>query len=279
MFSRYLAAPFAILALIFLYLTWEVDPSYSLYIIAPVIVTVLILVFAPQLDWWWYQRRPPQLPIPLQQMLDRFLPFFQHLSKEQKKRFIDRVALFNIGVEYMPQGMEEVPEDIKVMLAAQAVQLTFNQESMLLGRYERLVIYPHPFPTPQYQKHWHTSETFAEDAVFLFSIEQVAKGFLNQQAFFQIGTYEFAKAYLEQYPVDRALEVQAEDWNRLELIFGQNKDRITAWVGLPLETFDPTAVLISLFFSNPEAVRQHWPEKAELLEELFAPRAILTTTS
>ena len=179
----------------------------------------------------------------------------------------------------MPQNMEDIPEDIKVMLAAQAVQLTFNQEDMLLGRYERLVIYPHPFPTPQYQEHWHTSETYAEDGVFLFALEQVARGFVQQDKFFQIGTYEFAKAYLELYPTDRALEVSQEDWPKIEQIFGANPELITAWVGLPKEAFDPTAALISLYFSKPASVGQHWPEKAAILESMFAPQVIASVST
>ena len=56
MLSRYLIAPLIFVALIFLYLAWEDDSSWSYYLIPCILGAAVIYVFSPQIDWWWYHR-------------------------------------------------------------------------------------------------------------------------------------------------------------------------------------------------------------------------------
>ena len=94
MLTRILLIPFVVLAFVFLYLTLEVDENYAFYIIIPVIISAMIWVLSPQIDWWWYQRNPPQLDPAIVQLLERHNPYYQQLFFEDKKKFQLRVALF-----------------------------------------------------------------------------------------------------------------------------------------------------------------------------------------
>jgi len=98
-------------------------------------------------------------------------------------------------------AIHHIPEDVKGIVAANIVQLTFGQKDYLLNIFERIVIYPGTFPTIQYPKHFHASEIFAEDGVLLFAMDHLMPGTLHADQYFNIGLYEYAFVGLENLDV------------------------------------------------------------------------------
>ena len=133
----------------------------------------------PQIDWWWYERYPPDVDAPVKKMLDKMNPFYNRLNETEKKKFRNRLQLFVTATNFMPKGWEKIPEDAKYAIAANAIQLNFHKEEFLFPQYENIVVYPSPFPSPQYPEHFHPSEVFRKDGVMLFSAEQIIWGLLN----------------------------------------------------------------------------------------------------
>ena len=150
MFARLLLIPFGLGALMMLYLTWEVHEGYAPYIIPFVLVMAVIYVFAPQINWWWYNRNPPELDAPLRQLFLEKMPFYQALNQGEQERFRQRMALYIMGNEFMPQSMESVPEDIKGIIALNATRMTFGLPDILMEKFEKFIICPSWFPSPQY---------------------------------------------------------------------------------------------------------------------------------
>jgi Mlc titration factor MtfA (ptsG expression regulator) len=268
--SRLLALPFIIAALVFLYLSWEMDEGYSIYIIPCVLVLAVIYVLSPQLNWWWYKRRPPELEGPLRMLLNKQHPFYRQLPETERRRFRDRVALYMLAREFMPQAMKDVPEDIKGVVAINAVQLTFGHDDFLLEPFERIVIYPKPFPSPQFPEQFHASEIYEEDGVVLFSAEQLMQSFLHPQQFYNIGLHEFAKVYLHLHPDAGWPDLGEESWDKLEAVSGFSFDILSHWINLPGEAIPPQAVMISHFFVFPRRFRQILPEAYDRLVEILA---------
>ena len=118
MFSRLLLVPLVILTLAGLYLSWEISSDYSWTIIVGVVLIALVHVFSPQINWWWYTRYPKDLDGPIIQFLERFDLYYQQLAPMARIRFRQRMALFMMGNEYMPQGWESVPADVEAIIAA-----------------------------------------------------------------------------------------------------------------------------------------------------------------
>lgn len=166
--TRILAIPFVLLLALMFYLSLTVDERFSILIIFASVMLVILFVFSPQIDWWWYSRRPPELDASFRQLLRQRYPFYMGLSPEDKLKFRQRVALFRLAKDFMPQGMEEVPEDVQWFAALSGVHLTFGWEEYLLPQYEKIIVYPHPFPSPQYPDRFHASEVFPEDGVVIF---------------------------------------------------------------------------------------------------------------
>lgn len=261
MFSRLIAIPFILLTLFFLFLSWEVHRSYSIYVVPPVIIGALIFVLSPQINWWWYSRHPPDLKPVLRALLERAPGFYHSLSAEAKLKFRQRMSLFIMANEFMPQGMDAAPPDAEAVVAASAVTLTFGQEDFLFKKYERIVLYAHPFPTPQYPELFHSSEVYDEDGVLLFSMEHLFRGFLQPGQYFHIGLYEYAKVFMRTYPFARFPQVEEVHWPVLERISGFSRKAIEEWIGLP--DLNPLAVAAAHYFVFPEAFKAEWPEAFE----------------
>ncbi len=267
MFARWLAVPFALAAMLILYLALQGYYQYTSYLIVPLIFLAVIFVLAPQINWWWYKHHPPDLPHGLRALLEQAPGFYRRLNAEDKLRFRQRVALFTMSTDFMPQGMENVPDDVKTVVAASAVTLTFRKQEFLLPRYEHVVLYAHPFPSPQYPETFHTSEVYDEDGVLLFSIEHLMHGFMQPDLYFHSGLYEYAKVFMRVWPEECQLQVRGEHWPALERISGFSRERIEQWIGL--QDLSLTAVAVVCYFVAPERFKEELPELFKYFSKMF----------
>ncbi len=259
--------PFFICAAVFSYMTLEINNQYSWYIVPNVVMLAAIYMLSPQIDWWWYQRKPPKLPEGLVKMFLARFPFFKNLVPDDKTKFCHRVALYMEANEFMPKGMENVPPDVKAVVAASVVQLTFHQEDYLLNKFEHIIVYPHPFPSPQYPKQWHASEIFEEDGVIMFSAEQLMVGFAEPKKYFHIGLYEYAKVFMRCHPEVEMPKLPEDVWKRLETISRFSKDAVEKWVGL--NDLNVMAVAVVHWFVFNEKFKSAMPEVFNELEKIY----------
>lgn len=268
-FANFLAAPFVAGALFFLYLSWDVDPEWAPWIVPFVVMATLIYVFAPQINWWWYNRRPPVLPEGLRRMLEQFSPVYRRLDAAGKQRFRDRVALFMMGTDWTPMAWPEdtLPPDIQLALATQAVTLTFNRSQFLFDKFEKVIVYPYPFPSPEYD-FVHASELHEEDGCLLFSADQLMRSFLQPNALYNIGMHEYAKAFRLTYAHESFPGLPEETiWDDLKTISQMSREHIEAVVGVPVT--DPLPVAIHHYFLFPDPFRQTLPEVAKRFDLIF----------
>jgi hypothetical protein len=268
-FANYLAAPFAGGAILFLYLTWTQDLDYAPWIIPFVLMTALIYVLGPQINWWWYNRYPQDLSPGLTDLLERFCRFYQRLDATEKKRFRERVALFQAGTDWDPMGWPDdvLPPDVEVALAAQAVMLTFSRPKFLFEKFEKVVVYPKPFPTPEYP-FFHGSELFEPDGCLLFSAEQVMAGFLQVNIHYNVGLHEYAKAFILTYPNEPYPAALAPDvWEKLQQASGLSREQVESAIGIA--GVEPLPVAIHHYFVFPEPFRKIFPEQAAAFDQIF----------
>ncbi len=258
MFSKIVSFPFVAAALILLYLNWTNGGEYTYYLIPVVIVLAIIYALSPQIDWWWYERHPP---LPHKGIIDIFqkkFPAFQRLAPKEKTKFLNRVQLFIHAKEFMPKGWENVPEDIKAMIAASAVLITMNKEAFLPPDFDMYVVYPGAFPSPQHPRSFHASEIYEPDGVALFSGEHILKSFIEPQRYYNVGLHEFAKIYMHNHPEIDWESMPLPTWEQLEEVSGFPEKGIKDWMGI--EDVPQRAVSISHYFMFPERMKEVLPE-------------------
>lgn len=267
MLSKIIALPFIIGTGVAASLAIALDENYAYYIIPQVIFLVVIYLLSPQIDWWWYQKHPPTLEKNLQKMFEQYIPYYRGLSPERQLLFQNRVAMYIIANEFIPKGWETVPEDVKAFIAANAVQLNFGREDYRMPPFERIVVYPTPFPSPQFPEDFHASEVYEEDAVLLFSAEHIMAGTMRVSKSFNVGLYEFAKVLSLKYPDLDYPKVEDEVWTDLEKISGSSKSAVQNFIGLT--AIDVLAVCIVFFFNYSQRFAQLLPEIFDQLSEVL----------
>ncbi len=269
MLSKRLYLPFFVLLAIALYLTLVVSSSYSWYIIPPILAMAAIFFIQPELDWWWYQKHIPPMNPQLEKIIDQTIPFYHALSATNKKRFQNRVELYVIANAFIAKGVKEdsePPSEIQYFLATNVVQLTFGQADYRLPKFERLVIYPARFPSPQYPEHIHTSEMYEEDGVLIFALDPFMRGVMQAKEY-NIGFHEYAQAYIASYPDKDYAKEEEISWEGLTAISTMKSEAIKKHIGLP--DIDIRAVVIHHFFYFPEKMKALKPALYERHSKIF----------
>jgi Mlc titration factor MtfA (ptsG expression regulator) len=272
-----LAAPCVVLTAIFIALGYiKNDGSWAVWAAPPFIILAALYVMSPQVNWWWYKRNPPQLDSSLQRLFEDYFAYYQKLSPDLKERFRERVVLYMIANEFIrpvrPDDPDvatlrkQVPPNLKAAVAAHAVQVTFGKDDFTTGKFENIILYPHPFPTPQFQT-IHTSEIFEEDGVLLFSADQLMAGFQNPKGFFSIGLYEMARVFKLLNPKMSYPNLDFSIWSAFEHISGMTKPFIESIIGLP--NADLFGVAVHHFFTQPQRFQVELPDLYQMLSNIF----------
>ncbi len=270
MFANLIAAPFVFGAILMLYLAWEVDEKYAPWIIPFVLIAAVVYIFAPQINWWRYRRRPPVLEPALTALLEKFHPFYQRLDEAGRKKFRDRVTLYRMAADWMPMGWpdETLPSDVQLALSAQAVTVGFNQTKFWFPKFEKIIVYPYPFPSPEYP-FAHASELYEADGCLLFSAEQVMMGFTEPGKLYNVGLHEYARAFQLTFPEKPYPVFEGEAvWAKLETVAGGlTRNLIEASVGLA--GVDALPVAVHHYFIYPQRFREVFPKEAEVFNDIF----------
>ncbi|MGD1889764.1 MAG: zinc-dependent peptidase [Cyclobacteriaceae bacterium] len=74
-------------------------------------------------------------------ILARYFPYYQQLPMSQKKIFMKRVMHFIQQKQFIPRGFKPVTLEMKAMISASAVQLTFGLPEVSLSHFRRILIY------------------------------------------------------------------------------------------------------------------------------------------
>lgn len=267
MFARLLAIPLLLTVAILALLTWKVDFSFSGYIIIPVLLGAALFVFSPQINWWWYVKHPPDLTPGLRTMIERAPGLYQRLNAADQLKFRQRVSLFMMAQQFLPQGVEKVSPDVEAAVAASAVTLTMGKKEFLFPKYENVVLYQHPFPSPQYPEHFHVSEVYDEDGVLLFSIQHLMLGMLQPIQYLHIGLYEYAKVFMRSYPFARYPQIEEAHWPMLERISGFSRPAVEEYLNVPDISLPALATVY--YFTVPDAFSSEWPEVFEQFRTVY----------
>ena len=158
----------------------------------------------------------------------------------------------------MVKEKEKMPEDMKLLIAINAISLTLKKDEYFFDRYDYYIVYHHPFPTPG-KNALHSVETNHEDGVLLFNIDLLFKNMVMGTSVFNIGTYAFTEAYINNYPMSALAQMDEPSLNAVDQFKDIDLEQIQIHIGY--KELLAKAVLVSLFFSYPQEVEKYYPEQ------------------
>ena len=270
-FAHYLSVPFIIGALSFLYYAWEHEGAGGVWMTPFLVVVALIWVFTPQINWWWYSKRPLKLEPGVVAAVERYVPFYQKLNAAGKQRFCHRLALTRMSTNFSTKGMPEgdLPPDIQAAISVQSVIVTWNKTDFIFNKLENVVVSPGPFLTPEHP-YYHNAETFEPESCFLFSAKAVLDAFIRPTQMFNVVLHEYVKAGLVKYgSLDMVLDENI--WTSFEKISGWSRQAIESSIGLA--GIDALPVAICHYYLFEEKFRKEMPELAKTLDSYLEQAA------
>lgn len=267
--SRIALVFFVVICFVFIYLTWEVDEKYALYIIPGVVGIVVTYILSPQIDWWFYNRNTPDLSEQFKKILVSKSPIYENLTVDLKTLYRKRIYLFMMGNDFTGMaGFEEnIPEDIKFCLSTHATLFTLNSDTFLFPNFEKIIIYQQRFPSPQYPTQFHSSELFEEDGCLLFDATIILKSTIEPYNYFNPVLYEYYKVFKKSNKFNLYPSVNEDDMKLGEQISGFTEEHIDQIVGLP--NLDNEAILATYYFVFPERFRSIHPLLFKEFNTLF----------
>ncbi len=244
--------------------------NVSIGIAVCVVAMATTFVMAPQIDWWWYKKHPRDLDPTLINLFQSQLPFYQRLTEAQKLRFRQRVDWYLMAIEFIDPSQNEersVPDDQKHWLSAFRTMTTWGKPDDIADtKFEKIVPYINPFPSPNYPRIFHSSEYFEEDGVLLFALAPMMHAVMQPTQCFNPVLYEYCSVFQLHYGSGN-LELTASHWLDLEQISRFSQEQILKTVGLP--EVNIRSVAMSFYILFPESFRRVLPKEFEIIKALL----------
>jgi len=242
--------------------------DYVHWILLMVFLMIALYVMKAQIDYWWHKKYPLPIEPEIKKWLIHNFPFYNSLDGELKQKFEDRLGLYIEARLFTSLGSKErqVPEDLKAMIAAHAVRVTLNYEDFLIGDFDRIMMYKHPFPTPKHQ-YLHIVETEVEDGVIIFTLDYLLNGVLEPDRYYNIAYHAFAEAFSKQNPTIDFSFLEEVTKEHMQLISGFAVEDLLTTLGY--KSLDPVPVIITYYFTFRERFEETLPHIVNKLDDIF----------
>ena len=267
--SKVVALPIVGILVALLVTTFDQQSPYSVYIFIPVFLLVALFIFHGPLDHWWLERHPIPLDHKIREWLIHYSTYYRELNANDKVQFENRLGLYVEGREFKSVGsheLKEVPYDVKHILASQAVMLTMNRSDYLLGDYDRVYLYKHPFPTPL-RPTLHTVEVNHEDGLILLSTQEALPGIAFCKEHYNIALHAYAEAFIYQYShLDFPTIAVDTPQTSLEEVLGIEIEKVFHTVGYKCELLP---IHVVAYFQDKTAYKAHFPQEYSAFQQIF----------
>lgn len=193
---------------------------------------------------------------PIIDWLDKYDRYYSGLTADQQVEMHKRAALYERGRSFEAVSFEEkndVPFDIRCIIASQVVKMSLHHEDYLMGDMDRIYVYKHPFPSPRY-KFLHTYETQIEDGVMIFALDYLLPGLQQPEQFYNICGHGIAEAYIKVYPAANYPSADDLHWSEVEEMSGFTKTQIMKVLGYP--AIDLLPIYIMYYFTLPDRLQE-----------------------
>ena len=135
---------------------------------------------------------PSTLAAKYKKILDTHFNFYQLLPSKSKKIFEYRVARFIKLKEFIPRQLTEVTDEMKVLISASAIQLTFGLPKIFLRHFKYILVFPETFYSKA-NRTYHKGEVNPMKNAIVLSWKDFVDGYIRNEGI-NLGLHEMAHA-------------------------------------------------------------------------------------
>jgi MtfA peptidase len=226
--------------------------------------------------------KPLKLKENEKKVLEDIVVYYQNLPEKSKLIFENRVAKFILSKNFEAKQDLIITDEMKVLIAAGAIQVTFGLSNYLYDHFKTIIIYPKAYYSKITQQ-YHLGEVNARGIV-VFSWEDVLKGFANPHDNLNVVIHEFAHALYLCFKARRLSDMnlslyypmwREEKEKKFFQMRGSNKNYLRQYAATNLMEF--FAVAVENFFETPQKLHEELPGLYLALSKFLAqdPKKII----
>ncbi len=202
--------------------------------------------------------------------------FYTDLTLANKKYFEHRVLNFIESFEFVSREGVKITEEIKLLIAASAIKLTFGYRHYIFSSINIIIVYPKNYFSP-FGNQQHKGETNLRYKVVVFSLQDFKEGIKIVDDNLNLGLHEFTHAMHFSFMSSgnsSASYFKKHYNNLLEFMVDKAEQQKLVNTGYLREyafenEFEFLAVLVEHFFETPEKFKQKLPQLFLKIEKLL----------
>lgn len=203
-----------------------------------------------------------------QSILRKDFPFYNKLNQKEKKYFQHRVKSFIIDKHFIGRNNLIINDEIRVLISATAVMLTFGFRDFYIGLISKIVVYPGEFYSTLNRKS-HKGEFNPKLKTLALSWEDFKKGFDDYEDKINLGIHEFAHAIHLNSLKERDVSstIFSDSFNELVTLLSTDENLKNNLVTSNYfrnygytNQYEFIAVIIEAFIESPSEFRNQFPQ-------------------
>jgi len=125
-------------------------------------------------------------------ILEKTFPYYQKLNTKKRNVFQRRLRYFLSSKEFIPKGMNKITSEMRFLIGACAVQLTFGLPPLRLAHFNKILVYPDKYSSQN--GNLHKGEVNPKYKIIVLSWKDFIEGYATPDDSFNVGLHEFAHA-------------------------------------------------------------------------------------
>lgn len=203
--------------------------------------------------------------------------FYNKLSSKQQRVFEHRVASFIADKHFIGREGVQVTEEMKVLISATAVMLTFGFRDFYIGLIDRIFIYPDEFFS-RTNNDYHKGEFNPRLKTLVLSWKDFKKGFESNTDKINLGIHEFAHAIHLNSIKERDVSstIFSDSFKELTDLLTNKEDLRKELIASKYfrdyaytNQFEFLAVVIETFIETPSEFRAQFPEVYDKTKQML----------
>ncbi len=208
-------------------------------------------------------------------VLKQYFRYYLTLNSRDRKVFEQKLVRFLHTKKFVGRGMQ-ITAEVKVLISASAVQLTFGLSNVYLAHFRRILVYPNDYYST-INNRYHKGEVNPRMQLIVLSWTSFVEGYIKHDSGRNLGLHEMAHAlHLEnRIPneefgfFDKSLfkEWIAEANKQMVLIRQEQNHLLRDYAAEDI--YEYFAVAIEYFFERPKALNEYLPRTYQLMTRLL----------
>ncbi|PTM03307.1 MAG: hypothetical protein DA407_14180 [Bacteroidetes bacterium] len=212
-----------------------------------------------------------------QSVLRNRFTFYKRLSEKQKQHFEHRVASFIIDKTFIGREGQPITDEIKVLVSATAVMLTFGFRDYYIGLVGKIFVYPNEFYSNM-NDDYHKGEFNPRLGALVISWKHFEQGFDIGNDNLNLGIHEFAHAIHMNSMKERDVSstIFKDSFKELTDYLSENKSLreeliVSKYFREYAYTnhFEFLAVIIESFIETPTEFKSQFPRIYNLTKQML----------